>query len=236
MGRLFDSYTWQARVLPGLIALLPIAFAYVACVPLAIDTAKPLIGLASGAGLLVLLAQLSRAAGKKSEKMLFGGVLPTTNLLRYADTELDAVTKARYKAKLAELVPNISMPSLDEEHSDPASADDVYTSCASFLRARTRDNAKFPLVYKENIAYGFSRNLYGLKPIGICCALVGVAACAWRAWREHLDGATPAAITLLALIGCVIMLLVWALSIRSSWVKSAGLSYALRLLETLDSP
>jgi hypothetical protein len=51
------------------------------------------------------------------------------------------------------------------------------------LRERTRDQNKFPLVFEENIAYGFRRNAYGCRiPAVIICAVAAVATVvlAWR--------------------------------------------------------
>ena len=40
------------------------------------------------------------------------------------------------------------------------------------VREETRDHTAYPLLFSENITYGFRRNLAGLKPTALVCNLV----------------------------------------------------------------
>src|SRR2546426_4811456 len=68
------------------------------------------------------------------------------------------------------------LPTAQQEADDPPAADVVYEACGAFLRDKTRDQKKFPLVFEENCNYGLRRNLWGMKPIGIAIATLGIAA------------------------------------------------------------
>ena len=57
-----------------------------------------------------------------------------------------------------------------------APAREAYEAAAAYLREQTRDRKAYPLVYEALCEYGFRRNLWGLKPIGLTFSLLGFAA------------------------------------------------------------
>lgn len=123
----------------------------------------------AGCGGAFLLTQLARDAGKKREKQFFvaWGGIPSVTIFRHRDTRIDAITKSRYHRQLAALVKGAKGPSPEEEQTDPAMADQVYSAWSSYLRVHTRDTKKYSLLFQENISYGYRRNLCGLRPLGI---------------------------------------------------------------------
>src|SRR5690606_32180890 len=64
--------------------------------------------------------------------------------------------------------------SVDEifESTNLAQADDIYSAWTKFVIGKTRDVSQFPLLFKENMAYGFRRNLWGMKPYAIALIVV----------------------------------------------------------------
>jgi hypothetical protein len=99
---------------------------------------------------------------------------------------------------------------------------------------RTRDKSKFDLLFEENCQYGFARNLWAMKPVGITICVLSLAPMAFLAYRQHgADGAEP--LTLVAIAGAVIMLVVWLFWITPKWVRVPSEAYADRLLAALDS-
>ena len=95
----------------------------------------------------------------------------------------------------------------------------------------TRDSARFPLVHNDNIAYGFRRNLLGLKPLGIVIASLALVATVWtvsRGWRT--DGVFPPVAVVATLLNfcCV---LGWLIGVRASTVRITADRYARSLLE-----
>ena len=116
--------------------------------------------------LIAVLARISRNLGKKKEDKLFLelGAPLTTILLRYSDDEIDSVTKDRYHLILNNNIPNLSLPlTLNDELVDIKKSDDKYASATRWLRNKTRDGKLYPLIFKDNVNYGFVRNLLGLK-------------------------------------------------------------------------
>jgi hypothetical protein len=92
---------------------------------------------------------------------------------------------------------------------------------------------EFPLVLKENIAYGFRRNLWGRKPYGIAVAalVLGVSATLLIvAALGHEVNAWEAAASAAAFAAAA--LIVWITTITPEWVHEGGEAYATRLLES----
>jgi len=234
-----DLYHCHARLKPALLAVLPASLTVAACFP---DEKIALAGIAallSTFGLCALLAQIGRDMGKVKESWLFQqwGGKPTTVKLRYQGTSLDWVTHARVHDTLSTAV-GIPAPTKDGEVADPNGADEVYEAFATFLREATRDQEKYRLVYAENVNYGFRRNLWGMKPLGIAIAVMGVIGAGVSVVRALIvDGSVPA-VAIAAMVLSAVLLSLWIFWIKPSWVRVAAEAYAQRLLEscgTLDS-
>ena len=97
--------------------------------------------------------------------------MPTTIALRHRDNFLDSVSKARYHEAICSKL-GIEMPTPDDEATDPAKADDTYLGATKRLRELTRSDKH--LLLKENIAYGFHRNMLAMKPVGILTSTIGL--------------------------------------------------------------
>lgn len=232
-----DKYTYEARLLPALITLAPIGFAIGAWSLNETAAWKLFIGVVVSLGFATLLAQLGRDLGKRKEPLLFAqwGGKPTTKLLSHRFSSLNPVTLKRYHTKLAELLPDLKIPEPSEEMRSPTEATQVYDSCALYLRETTRDRKKFPLVFAENVNYGFRRNLWAWKPFGIVSSAVGTSSSVlfvlirWGSERSDL---------ILDIAGGVmslILLLLWLFMFKQGWVRLAGHAYAERLIGSLDN-
>jgi hypothetical protein len=123
--KLLDTYSFRARLQPALFALLPLLITAVAWVPALYEMGGALIALGTTCGVTMLLAQLARLRGRKVEQQLFSmwGGSPSTVWLRHRDHHLDAHTKARYHACLAQRVPGWQAPTLHDEHERPSETD-----------------------------------------------------------------------------------------------------------------
>jgi len=144
-------------------------------------------------------------------------------------------TRQRYGLKLEGTNPALRLPSEIEEMADPEGADVRYDSVCLYLRDTTRNKATFPLVFAENVNYGFRRNLLGMKYAGIALSLAGTAS-ALFATIIGMKGDTldlPPIPTIAAVLNSV-LLAWWILRINSEWVRMAAFAYAERLIGACD--
>ena len=178
LGIGMDQYDRRARLMPALLVLLPAALAVLALAPDAV------LGWSGGVALIVqfggsfLLAQIVGDIGKKKEPRLFEsfGGRPTELMLCHEHAPNKILLAERHR-KLAKLFPKIKIPTAAAEKKDPKAALDVYTACVDKIRGLVRtEKEKFPHVHRENIHYGFRRNLWGLKPWGVAVSAVAVTA------------------------------------------------------------
>jgi hypothetical protein len=229
---LFDHYSLRARLQPALLTLLPLAlgaFAWVGPGDRALSALWTLFGSVGGT---YFLAVVARNRGKEIEPNLWAswGGTPTTQLLRHSGSA-NPIMRERWHNHLARLLGQI-LPSPEVEKADPASADRIYEAGVKLLIIKTREN-KTTLFYKENVQYGFCRNLYAMKSVGIVISLAGtIASSAAGFWFVHCGRPQIlpwfcAAISLFLFIG-------WVSVVRASWVKVPAFAYAERLLESTD--
>jgi hypothetical protein len=223
-----DVYVWQARRSAVTLTALPLALAMFAWSP-RFDwalLAPPL----TFCGVFGLVSQIGRDKGKLKEDRLYTswGGKPTTVMLRHRDSPLDPSALALLHAALAR-VTGVPAPSKRKEAGSPVTADKVYDEYVRYLRDSTRDREKYPRIFEELVNFGFRRNLWGLKPIGIVIATVAsvaaIGAVCWHHGRDHQPLAGAAAVV------NVIMLAAWLLWINPAWVRIAAQAYAERLIE-----
>ena len=254
LSKIFDSYSRQARLFPGLLTLFPIILTAIAWFPRLVTSSwgATLVTIGTSCGLLYGLTVLSRSRGKKVEKRLLAewGGWPTTIWLRHREEHLPPPVLARYLAYFAKNVPLFVAPSAEQERADPKAADGMYASAVKWLQEGCRGKA-FPLVEKENAEYGFRRNLRGLKPIGIaaCMAalLISALAVIWR-YNSVIPAISSLSMPLLlkalaaikpAAIGAICVdlaaLVAWFAIVRDDWVRDAGDQFARALLACCDT-
>lgn len=231
-----DLYRARAQLAPAFLVLLPLVASVLAWFPSVGNVLEVVLGVAIAAGGTFFLAQIGRDAGRRKETRLFAswGGKPTTAMLRHSDGTLDAVTKARYHTVLGILVPRIDMPDSASEVDAPKAADEVYDSAVQWLLARTRSTERYRLVFQENVNYGFRRNLWGLKGMGILVSvLAALGNLAVLLYVEPVGDALIAAVTATAIAGA--LLLAWVFLVRNAWVRTAAFAYARALLQSCDS-
>jgi hypothetical protein len=246
LAKLFDPYDRHARLFPAVLMLVPALLFVAVGYPRTMlgEFPKNTILLVMLCAIAYALSGFARSAGKSVERRLFDAWSgpPTTTMLRHRDTEIDDVTKARYRAALTQMCTGISLPDRAQEAADPTAADTTYASAVGVLRARRRGE-DFALVLKENTLYGFRRNMYGLRTTAIVIALltVGIAGGLLVAQLHSVPfgPGSPATIlndprfALLTLANAVVALC-WVLIVRPPWVYEAARNYASALFNTLD--
>jgi hypothetical protein len=210
----------------------------VAITPVNVSRLQSLALTLGGCGGAFLLTQLARDAGKQRESALFArwGGMPSVAILRHRDTRLDPITKARYHTKLSALVKGTKAPTPVAEADAPDAADQTYMAWSTWLRVNTRDTKKYDLLFQENVSYGYRRNLWGLRTLGILTsALCAIAVVASICLNYRRTGAVSS-LKSFAAGGEIGFVMLWAFRITSDWVRIPANAYAERLLETLDRP
>jgi hypothetical protein len=139
-------------------------------------------------------------------------------------------------AKLRALLPHLHIPSASEEAADFGAAILTYNACVVHLAGITRtDKVKYHLLCEENCNYGFARNLWTLKAIGLFIALAGstilggALAIQFQA-HGHVEPVTVAFEVLNAL-----WVVGWVGVVSPQLVRHSADRYAERLLEAMDT-
>lgn len=177
-----DTYAIKARLFPALVAIAPALSLFLMTGTLT-NPGFPEVVTALTLGVMFFAAaDLARRAGKQVEARLFKatGGRPQNRELSFADTTLKEVNKARYRQFLAEQI-GLTAPTRESELNHPAKAQEFYDACYDYLRVNTYDTKQYNILFRENIAYGYIRNLLGLKPYGIA---INIAA-ALTAWALY---------------------------------------------------
>lgn len=237
-----DPYERQARVIPGLLTALPILIPLVCVYGPKHPILVSVVALLAGCGATFALANVARGLGKKLEVKLvknWGG-MPTTIALRHSDNFLDSISKREYHSTISSKLA-IKMPTIEEEIANPHQADDAYIGATKKLRELTRSNKQ--LLLKENIAYGFHRNMLAMKPVGIITSIAGlvyglliakVVSVKHPYWTP-INLADPGLAAGLTLFTSLSLLAAWLLYFNKDSVKQIGFVYAERLFECLSS-
>lgn len=238
-----DSYDRPARLYPAFLVLIPLAVQLVCLYGTANILASSVLSILAFSGVAYVLGRFARDAGKSKQEQFFTkwGGAPTTQLLRHRNERIDVHTKERFHRILSAGLGK-TLPSAEQERADPKAADDLYRAATAWLIGRTRDTKRYPLVFKENVAFGFQRNALGLRWLGITVAL---GCSIWTmAHAQVLTGTAPylAIEQVFDLKPAIVMSLVvssathlaWLVFISESALRRTGFAYGERLLEACD--
>ncbi|WHY63273.1 hypothetical protein [Cytobacillus firmus] len=233
-----NTYERKARYLPAVWTVSPILIWLYLWFPEIRSLEGTFISLIIGLGISIPLSILARTLGKKEQNKLLlkWGALPATLILRNSDESLNKETKTRYHQRLSVLT-NMDIPSHEKELEDPKDALQKFDSCIDFLRQRTRDKAKYSLVFNENVSYGQARNLLGLKPIGLLICVILIAIQFFSIYKNYGIGFNISAVQILETISFIItllFLLFWIFFVSTKQVYTAGVNYGKALLECCE--
>lgn len=244
-SKYFDEYSFNARVKPAFFLIFPIFISLLVLFePSRTWTGSTLTFLVAF-GVINFAANQMSAKGNVLQDKLFKkwGGAPTTTVLRHSDNTIDSVTKSRYMDRLALLISNFTPTTPEYEQANPERADELYMSASNYLREHTRDTTAYPLVFKENIAYGFSRNIRAFKALGI---FITVSSLLVSLVVTCLDatalGSKPPKLVIqeisfpyLGLIAIHLsMLWAWVFLVTENWVKVRAFAYAKRLYSSCE--
>src|SRR5229473_2779149 len=233
-----DPYSRQARLAPALVVIVPVVLLVMVWFPASWSVWGALVSVACSCGLMFLLSQIARDRGKQKEPDLYAGWggKPSVALLRHRDRRIDPQTKARYCGFLKSKLPQLVLPTEAEEETDPARADAAYVSVTAWLLTQTRDTKVFNLLFRENISYGFRRNLWGLKPIGIATTLVVAAASTFAIGYKYWTQQVWVSAEIIIVTAIVwILLVIWTGLVTRTWVRVPADAYGGQLLAACDT-
>lgn len=187
-----DRYSFCARLLPSLTIAIPLVLAVLPWLPPDTFHAKGTMGMvvkyaSSGAvavALAYFLGQLARGLGGRLEARLWEewGGRPSVVFLRHRSPDSGSKQKLDLHARIRSLNPTLQLPSPNEERGDPGEADHCYERVSAWLRGSTRDAKRFPLLFEDNLAYGFRRNLLALRPYAFGAGGIGIISGAVAYW------------------------------------------------------
>ncbi len=225
-----DRYDRNARLQPALLTLLP-AFLFVfVWFPDLWTQFGAIAAFVVACGVLFALTRFVRKLGHKVERKLGNriGRLHTAALLSHADNRLPAAMKTACRSYI-EKNSSLTLPSIEQEKSDPTSANEDHLVAVKWLLKHTRPKAAETLLLDENISYGFARNLLGLKPYGTAITSIVAIGSAWFLYNAPTEGTT----FLLGSVLCgasLLALLLWLFFVTEKSVEDASKVYADQIL------
>lgn len=230
-----DVYSFKARILPCMLILSPVLLLALHHVTFNELYVHYLTSLTIFSATTFLLSQIGRDQGKKKENKLFEywGGKPTNLYICHSDDKLDKFTKKMYHDKLQQLIPDLKIPSINEEQNNPEEAKSVYESCTKILISKTRDINQYPLLFKENISYGFRRNLWGMKSWAISILIICIIFSSIKTTSSFSITDSINSADWIILLVLLVALAVWVFYFNRDWVKIPAFAYAERLYESL---
>ncbi len=231
-----SRYERKARLYPALLLISPVVALGAVFLWDKLSEIQFLVSIIVCCGGLFLLAQLARDAGKKKEKDLYQnwGGMPSVTIFRHNDSRLDSLTKKRYHRQLAQLVEGTKALTQEQEEADPDNADAIYTAWSAFLRTNTRDTKTSDLLFEENINYGYRRNVWGLRPLGITLSLVSFLGSIMGGCFIYRSTSQFDEPLLASGMYALLLLVLWLFRFTSDWVRVPADAYAERLAESLE--
>ena len=232
LSKYLEPYERKARLYPALICLFPIMLGVAVSFKDVFTALSGFVALAISVGMLQLLANIARDRGKSLETTLFEqwGGMPSVRFFRHRDTTIPSPAKIMYHAVLAK-ASDINAPSINEEQQNPEHADEIYLSWSDFLRGKTRDTEKYNLLFRENISYGFRRNLFGIRWFCVASCLIGIVLTNFVLITGNQASDIIIAVTLLLGVYLALFLFV----VNGTWVKVVADAYAKQLIEAINA-
>lgn len=233
MFKFLDAYSLRARLFPAVLAAAPAIAALALLISWDRIALSNVIATTALCVLVFALAEFSRKLGVRVEPKIYEvlGGKPSVTMFRRNDTTIEEPSKERYRQYIAEQI-NQPVPTARQEGANQANADVFYEACGTWLRARTRDAKKFPMLFGENVGYGFWRNLFGLKWPALALNVIIVGICAGMLWyRRPLDIDSDLTMRILVvLIIAAIHSLWFAFAVTKNSVMGAARKYGRQLI------
>lgn len=235
--KVFDAYSLRARLFPAIIASAPALAAWAFLISWKALGISNTVTTAAALVLLFAIADLARSRGRAIEPRLYAerGGMPSITMFRRSDSSIDDIIKERYRAFLANKL-GVAAPSEEAERADQTAADAFYEQCGVWLRQNTRDSKEFPLLFNENVTYGFRRNLLGVKWLALVLNLAVVVICLGLLRRDNwvLDSQLSKHAVVVLIIAAIHATYI-LFAVRKTAVWDAARAYARELLLSCEA-
>lgn len=222
------TYNLRARISVGIILLAPWLLELYLLIPEINNISSTLVVGIITYGLCNIIIVYCRVPGVKAMKKCFPKLLPAQKALLPSNHYIDSVTKHRYYQFFSEHIPEFKVSSSDSEMTP------YVCSAVTWLISQTRDYSKFPLIAEENINFGFTYNLLGLKPYGLILSTTGLIFNLVLSFL-HFFNFINCSKAIAGLIINLLFLFLWIFIINQNLVISSGKKYARALLSACDS-
>ena len=241
LNKHFDHYSIHARFMPAFFICLPLVFTTVAWYPDSKTIFGGIMTVLISFGVMSFLSVIISNMGNSIQRDYFyrWGGAPTTVLFMPDNDEIDQYTKKRYFKWLNLKIPDLNL-SLDQD--DKSDLQQKIRSATNFLREYTRDTKKYPAIYRDNVAYVFSRNLVAIKHVGLAMSIislvVNIAVIFYPDYFQLISGQNSTySVTFLgvaALTISVLSIFLLLFVVNESFVKQRAYRYARSLLEICE--
>ncbi|MFC6642224.1 MULTISPECIES: hypothetical protein [Sulfitobacter] len=225
-----DRYDRNARLNPALLTVLPALLFVFVWFPAVWTQLGAIAALVVTCGILFALSRLARKSGRNVERKLGKkiGRLHTASLLSLADDRLPKTMKTKCRTYI-ETHSKIGLPSLADESNDAKVAEEDRLLAVRWLLEHTRPQSEASLLLNENISYGFTRNLLGLKPLGILVTSAVTLGSAYFLYDLEV-GTTEFVLGALLCGSALVGLLMWVFLVTKTSVIQASQVYAEKIL------
>lgn len=229
-GSWLDEYDREARLVPALLAVLPLALT---AIGLGVQDNAILVSVIAAllaVGVPMVVAKQVADRGRAIEATLFAkwGAPPTTLMLvPPAEGPIGEILRQR-RARL-ERASGISLPT------NPALTDsalETYQAAVRWLIENTRDRTRFPVVWAELKTYGFERNALSLRSTALCSSCLGAAVLVAAALAGALGADLYFGVNVVLAGACALVGLWWWRVPSENRVRVAADRYAARVLDT----
>lgn len=147
-----------------------------------------------------------------------------------SDTTLEKMTKDRYYRFFENKIEDFQVSSDDDEMKP------MVETAVTWLIAKTRDVTQFSLINEENINFGTSYNLLGVKAyaLGFAILNLGINIVSIVLKRKEILSLSYEVLISAAII-TLLFIMIWCFIINKKLVKRCGRNYAKALLSACDS-
>ena len=223
-----DEYEFRVRLLPPIVAGLPLLVALLFCFPnlRSFATSAALTALLIGSA--SLLSEFTRPRIIISRRKLRESVIGV-RLLTWSDDEIEPRLKKKIHAALVTLLPDYPILNVQEEKLDPAAAHVYCADAISALMPSFSDRQRYPIIHAELVSLGFRKNIFELKSYALWSCRIG-AILALVCTILAPSGTAPPVITLLAACICTGTAILFEKAISFDWVCAAERDYVRQLL------